>query len=317
MVAHPRRPRRRRARGEPVVPRRPRPASSGSTDASVCSTVSLREYPNAPSSRRSAVGRIDQHAQGLVGVGRDHRRVERRLTSPSAVRRCTPSRSPRRTRSTGVLELDVVQPLGDPLDVGPRATDHRPPLWRAADRQHAVVVEEREQVDGPGSRMRRAGSARPHGRDHRHEEVLLEVRRRSRVAVAISSPIVDVVVVGRRATVGRRDGSAAISASIRTDSRGRRSTRCSETGRRARAAPAYSSPHPSHDTDMLISARPRLHAELVEQAGQQRVGPLVVDDEAAVDRQRRPAAVVDVVGVGVTAEPARRLRTASRRARRG
>ena len=46
------------------------------------------------------------------------------------------------------------------------------------------------------------------------------------------------------------------------------------------------------------------HLKLGEHPGEQRIGALVVDDEAGVDTDRRPGGRHDHVGVGVAAEPA-------------
>jgi hypothetical protein len=46
----------------------------------------------------------------------------------------------------------------------------------------------------------------------------------------------------------------------------------------------------------------RGHAEFGEQPGEQRIGALVVDDEAGVDADRRARGRYHEVGVGVTAE---------------
>jgi hypothetical protein len=49
------------------------------------------------------------------------------------------------------------------------------------------------------------------------------------------------------------------------------------------------------------------HLQLAEHLGEQRIGALVVDDEAGVDPDRRSGGRHDEMGVGVAAEPAARF----------
>ena len=87
------------------------------------------------------------------------------------------------------------------------------------------------------------------------------------------------------------------SVSIRRNA-GRRRFRPVGKSPRRPSAPAYSRPAASSRTDIDISEGWVADADLGEEAQQGRVGALVVDDEAGVDGQ-----AVDVVGVGVAAEP--------------
>ena len=269
---------------------------------SVCNIVTLRRVPEGAENLTVGGGRRRQDPQRLVGVGGDDRGVERRLVAVNGPELNVSLASAHALDWRG--ELNVVQALGDPLDVGPRTADHGPPLGSPADRQQTVVVEEREEVEGRIVH-RRAGGARPHSRDHRDEKVRAEVvgeavRRRERAERRA-------VVSGRQQLSSRSveaDDFAEHPQIVRPEigKVGKQTAQPAPAGVLQPASLARNR-HPHQ-------AWPRLHVQLGEQTGEQRVGRFVVHDEAAVDRQCRTAAVVDVVGVGVPAEAVRPPRTA-------
>ena len=69
-------------------------------------------------------------------------------------------------------------------------------------------------------------------------------------------------------------------------------------------APAYSSPLASSRTDIDMSVVLGGDAEVVEQPAQRRVGAVVVDQESGVDADDVAVTAVQVMGVGVSADPA-------------
>ena len=100
---------------------------------------------------------------------------------------------------------------------------------------------------------------------------------------------------------------------------GQRST-TTGTARRCPRAPAYSSPLSSSRTDIDMSVVLGGDSEVVEQPAQRRVGAVVVDQERGVDADHVAVTAVQVVGVGVTADPGVRFEqgdaVAARTARR-
>ena len=78
--------------------------------------------------------------------------------------------------------------------------------------------------------------------------------------------------------------------------------RRARTRRRCPGAPAYSSPQPSHRTDMLMSVGWVSTRDSAKQPQQVRVGRVVVHDEPGVDGDHALVGREHVVGVRVTAE---------------
>ena len=208
----------------------------------------------------------------------------------------------RRSRATDVTwcRADVVEPRADPVDVRARAADHRLPLRRPEDAEHAVVVEEGEQVAG-GVVQRDLRVARPdRGHDGLHE-VAGEVRREAAGVEELAQRRSSSAVARPASARGRARWKRGISASIRRYAGRARLRRGREqAGGAERAGPLQAG---------RVVADGHRHlgvlggdAELGEHPQQGRVGPLVVHDEAGVDGQHAVGAG-DVVGVGVAAEP--------------
>lgn len=223
---------------------------------------------------------------------------------PSSVVISTPSASPADAadRRGGA---DGVQLLGHALDIGAGATGDGPPDRGAADREHAVVVEEAEEVAG---RIAHRGHrvAGPDRRHHGRQEVRGEVRReaaacgelpqgqRVRVRSAVpQQPPGQPVEAGHGGEHPRIGGVAE---------RGRAGE---ETGRAAgpRVLQAASLAPDGHAHLRLL----RGHAEFGEEPQQVRVGAPVVHDEAGVDVVDAAVGPGQVVGVRVAAHPVVRL----------
>ena len=236
---------------------------------SVCNTVGLTEYSNAPQGRPFLDGRVAQQPQRLGRMGRDDDAVEgvdvvagvadhdRRVA-----RTGLPHDRPDRRRQQHRRER-----LADAIDVGPRAAHDGPPGRRPADRQHPVMVEEREQVARRvAHRECRAG--RPHRSDDWRHEVGHEVRR---VATG-HQELAQCLVTGnrrpgRRGDGGRGDGSVEprpASASTRVGRPCRPTARGPRTlaprrirGRNPHSAPRGSSRSPASATPSSSSRRTR------------------------------------------------------------
>jgi hypothetical protein len=89
---------------------------------------------------------VVQHSECVVGVRREHDRVEcvsRAALGPHRGRR----RGPRDVHD-GITGADRLrpEPFQDPLDIRLRAAPDRPPLQRSTDADEAMVVQEAEQV---------------------------------------------------------------------------------------------------------------------------------------------------------------------------
>ena len=195
----------------------------------------------------------------------------------------------------------VGQAGGDLGDVLTRAAGDGAPLRRAEDLQHAVVLQEGEQVarrvvqrdrrvTGPDARDQRLHEVGP---EQRREPAALE-ERPERLVLVVSSHWSSVSrPAAARHPVEPRD--------LGQHPEVRRTQRVAPGGEqtpRRPSAPAHSSPvvvraHRHRHVGLL-----GLHPELVEEPQQVRVGALVVHDEAGVDGD-----AVDHVGVRVATQP--------------
>jgi hypothetical protein len=251
--------------------------------------------------------RVGQHAERLVGVGGDHDRVER-------WRRAVSSRS-----------VDPVAVPGHRDDrrrwirsaYGAVRGDGRTRLPPTTVRQGWWVVTpsspwlSKNCSSVWSGKPRSPGSGGPDRRRHRQQVV---IGRRARTpASRRKSPIGTSRVRGsstRRRPEPVEPDDVGDHAQV---GRIRQSPGCATM---PRALPAYSRSHRSHRSDHDMSEGWVGDPELVEQAGEQRVGGFVVDDEPRVDPQRdatgHPGREVD--GVGVSRRSDRRARTRGRRA---
>jgi hypothetical protein len=171
--------------------------------------------------------------------------------------------------------------VGDALDVAVRSADHGLPRRRAADGEHAVVVEKLEQIAGRvlGADPR---AGRPHGRDQRHHEVVHEVPRvpaggeeRAQTQAAVGH------VVGPGLTQ-QPAGSPVESGDLSEHPQKPRPGKVARCGEQPAGAAA---PRVFQSTSPTLHAHRHLrvlcgHSQLGEQAHQVRVGLLVVHDEA-------------------------------------
>ena len=239
---------------------------------------------------------VGEHAQSVVGVRGDDSLVERRepiVGGPHVHPLAVPQHGGDRGGAS-----DVGQSRGERIDVRGRAADDRAPGGGAAELEHAVMLQEREQVPrGIGRRI--AGARRPHAGDQGHREVRDEVpgesaggqelapRRSGLLGARQHSPRrpVEAGYLSQHPQVPRVDGPPALGEqAVESDSAGV-----------GQAAPVAGDAH-AHQR------RAGLHAQLAEQPQQVGVGPLVVDDEAGVDAQPMPVNGGHVVGVGVPAQ---------------
>jgi hypothetical protein len=118
--------------------------------------------------------RVIQKQQCLVRVHGDDGRVERPRCGVSRLQQNAVGHPPKPVHRCPHGHL--VEAGCDGPHVISRSTGHRAPGRRAENRQHAVVVEEDEQVPRRIA-QRVGGGARPHRRDQRRDEVVDEVRR--------------------------------------------------------------------------------------------------------------------------------------------
>ena len=121
-----------------------------------------------------ARGRFVEQQQRLVGVHGDDGRVEKPRRVVSRLHQHAVGHPPQRVHRCP--DRHLVEPGCDGLHVICRTAGHRAPCRRAEHRQHAVVVEEDEQV--PRRVAHRVGAgAGPHRRDQGRDEVVDEIRR--------------------------------------------------------------------------------------------------------------------------------------------
>ena len=286
-----------RVDGSPEVPRRP--GAPGPRQQRRV-RVQQRDVARVRQRREDLAlfgGRLRQHRERLGGVGGDDDGVVRR------------------DLAVAVGDLDAVPGLGDggdlgadpdvgqpgshPGDVLVRAAGDRPPLRRAEDAEHAVVLEEREQVAGRVVQGQ-VGVGRPHGGDERLHEVPGEVRREPAVREEVTQR-----GVGRDPVRGEQAPRPAVEAwdlGEHPEVRRPQVAAGGEEAARAEGAGVL-------EAGGVVAHRERHlgllggDAELGEQPEQGRVRALVVDDESGVDGQRRAGTTVDEVRVGMAAEP--------------
>ncbi len=284
----------------------------GSSEVSVCSSAVLAGVGQVLQHRPLERGRGGQHREGLRGMGRDDYSVVRRHLAV-AVGDLDAGRGVQHRGDLGA-EADLVQLGGDASDVLVRAAAHRAPLRRAEDAEHAVVLQEREQVAGRVvQRDRRI--AGPYGGHERLHEVAHEVRREPAVVEELP-----------KCHVGRADRPRDLA--LREPVEARDLGEHPEVARLPQVGGGREQATPPERTSPLQAAvvvadRHRhlgglgRHSELREQAQQHGVGARVVHDEAGVDGQP-----VHEVSVGMTPEPVvgleeRDLRGAGGDVRRG
>ena len=216
-----------------------------------------------------------------------------------------PHRAHRRTRA------DFGEARHDRFDVGRRSAGDGAPRRRAEDREHAVVLEEDEQVPGriPHRVTRRA---RPHRGHQRGHEVVHEVGGE---AVPVQERA-DGLVVG--SAVEQPGGGRVEPLHLgqhqqvpRPGQRGQRRKQPADAACACVFEPAGVVAHRHRHVGLRGG-----DAQLVEQPAQRRIGAVVVHQEGAVDADDEPVAPVDVVGVRVPAEPGVRLEQGDAVARR-
>ena len=262
----------------------------GSTLVSVCSWAVLRENGIAESTSRWVGGRLGQHRQGLAGVGGDHHGVEG-VDLAVAVGDLD-SRGRLEHRGHLGAGAYVGQAGGHLGDVLARAAGDGAPLRRAEDLQHAVVLQEGEQV----ARRVVEGDRRvagPHAGDQRLHEVGAE--ERGEPAALEERP--ERLVVRRRSSSAQQPrGHPVEPRDLHQHPEVRRTQRVAPGGEQAREAERAGPlqrvvvrTHRHRHVGVL-----GLHPELVEEPQQVRVGALVVHDEAGVDGQDDPSSTTCV-----------------------
>ena len=247
-------------------------------------------------------GRLGEHGQGLRGVRGDDDGVVGRDGAVAV----GDLDAGRRLEHGGDLApgADLGERRGDPGDVLAGAAGHRAPGRRAEDREHAVVLEEREEVAGRVVQGQ-LGVAGPDGRDDGLHEVPGEVRREAALLEELAQRGVRGVRTG--GVLGGLEQAARASVEAGDLAEHPQVARAGQVapGREDTAGAERAGPL---ETGGVVADRHRhvgllrRHAELGEEPEQGRVGAPVVHDEAGVDRQ--PAkALLHHVGVGVPAEP--------------
>ena len=195
----------------------------------MCSRVVDGRYSNALEQPRFVGRRVGQQRQRLVGMGGDDDPigvVQLVGLVPDLDAVGVPGDRPDRRR--GVHRGEV---LRRPFDVVPGPADDGPPLRRAGDGQHAVIVQEGEQVAGRVA----AGAVEPAGpdrRDQRQHEVIGEVVGEPAGRQELLQG--QVVVGARPAPPGRAGGSTSPARASPGISAGRPTS----AGRTARRSPS-------------------------------------------------------------------------------
>jgi hypothetical protein len=191
-----------------------------------------------------------------------------------------------------------VEAGGHPGDVRAGAAGHGAPLRGAEDAEHAVVLEEGEEV-ARGVVERRGRVARPHGGDERLHEVAHEARREAargqEVAQGLVAGVLGSAEHGARPAVEPRD----LQQHPPVLARAQRGPLGEEPARPESPGVLDAGAGVAHRQRHLRGLR--LDAELGEESQEGRVGAPVVDDEAGVDGELA-AGRRDPVRVGVTAE---------------
>ena len=289
--------------GDEVVPRRPRPRRPRQERLVGVEPGGVAAVGECPEDTLLLRRRTGEHRQGRRGMDRDDDTVECLAATAGGhvdPRPVVLDRGHRRG------EADVRDPAGDGLDVGAAAPEHGPPRRRPDDPEHPVVVEEGEQVPGrvPVGVL---GVAGPHGRDERRHEPAAEVGGEAGVVEEVPERRADVVRIrlrlreeGPRQPVEARDLAEHPQVAGAAQDPGRRE----QPGQAASAGVLDAVGVGAHGHAHV--GLERLDPELGEEAQEGRVGPVVVDDEAGVDREHA-AVDLHVVGVGVAAEPRVRL----------
>ena len=239
--------------------------------------------------------RVGEQVEGLVGVRGDDGAVEGRRP-PVAHEHVDAVVVPRHGGHRALL-AHVGQALDEPVDVGRRPAGDGAPRGRPRHRQHAVVVEEPEEV------TRRVGrrvevAAGPDAGHERDREVAHEVVGEALVGEELA-PCRVLRLVGEE---GARRRVEARDVAEHPDEAGVGEAALLGEHALGTAPPGIRQAAPlARDAHAHLGGLGR-HVELAEQAQQVRVGLLVVHDEAAVDAQAAVASG-DVVGVRVSAEP--------------
>ena len=236
----------------------------GRKRSSVWRTVSFSVVPKTPSSRcSSSLGSSSRRSAWSAWVA---------TTTPSKRR----SSSPREPQLDAAVEAADRADLGREVDaqpllqgahVGPAAAGDRLPA-EAPEAEDAVVGEEADGVD-EREVERLAGSGRPERGAERDEEVVPEPRRVALLGdVAGEAPLRAARVVESPAPEAQEAGDLE------------------RQPRERRAAARVLEVVPVAGDREAHLRRLRAHAELAEEADEVRVGVLVVNDEAGVERQR-------------------------------
>lgn len=195
------------------------------------------------------------------------------------------------------LHTHVAQPLGEFVDIGARTTHHGAPGRGSGDLEHAVVIEEGEEVTGGVGRSV-VVTAGPDAGDERHGEVLHEV-----VAVAA----VGEELAPGHVAVGLQEtpGAAVEAGNLGQHPHEARIEQASGLREDSAETPTARIGEPAVTTDDAHAhlGGPGVDAEGAEEAQQVGIGALVHHDEAAVDPEPIAGVGLHVMGVGMTAQP--------------
>ena len=242
------------------------------------------------------VGRCLEHAERLCRVRRDDDRVVGRRGA-AAVGDLDAVGELADRGHLGV-EAYVVEAGGHRGDVGPGSAGHRAPLGRPEDAEHAVVLEEGEEV-ARGVVERGGGVARPHGRDQRLHEVAHEAGCEAALVEELAQRLVGAVVVGRQDCSGTTVEARDLQQHPPVGARRQRGPLGEEPARAQRTGVLHTGAGVA-DRQRHLAGLGR-DAELGEEPQERRVGATVVHDEAGVDRQLTVVGR-DAVRVGVPTE---------------
>ena len=187
--------------------------------------------------------------------------------------------------------------VGDGLDIRVRPAVDGAPRRRPEHRQHAVVIEEGEEV---ARRVAARGCcvARPHRGDERQHEVFAEVRGE---VLAVEEVVERLVGVGGVEKCARRPVESGHLAEHAKVAASRGVARGGEQPGEAEGARILEAGHRRADRHRHVGVL-GCHAQLGEEAQQRRVGAVVVDDETGIDADDTSVGHGHRVRVGVAAQ---------------